>query len=170
MTRRRSGLVFAGVVLAAWPAAAQPKVTLPVETPGVVDVRTVDPHSFRAVAVRVPDGMTPKIDGNLDDALWELLPSRAASSSASPIVGAPSTERTEFRVAVRRRSSMSRSGPSSPTRAASSPARCCGIRGCAKATPSASCSTRSMTIGTGSTSAPTRSGRRRTATRPKTAG
>ena len=64
----------------------------------VVDVHTVDPHSYRATAMRVPIGLTPVIDGRLDDTIWTLAPVFGDFIQREPEVGAPSTEVTEFRV------------------------------------------------------------------------
>ena len=66
--------------------------------PGVVDVHSVDPHSFRAMAARLPEAAAPQIDGRLDDEVWTAAPVFSNFIQREPIVGAPSTERTEFRV------------------------------------------------------------------------
>ncbi len=38
------------------------------------DITKIDPETFRALAVRIPDGMTPRIDGRLDEEVWALGP------------------------------------------------------------------------------------------------
>ena len=62
------------------------------------DIRTIDPETFRALALRIPDGLAPKIDGHLTDEIW----SRAAVSGGfvqrEPQYGRPATEQTEFRI------------------------------------------------------------------------
>jgi len=64
----------------------------------VLDIKSVDPHSFRAVAARLPDGQAPKIDGHLDDSVWQLAPVQSNFVQREPRFGAPATEKTEFRV------------------------------------------------------------------------
>ena len=50
------------------------------------------------MAARLPDGAAPQIDGRLDDEVWTAAPVFSNFIQREPIVGAPSTERTEFRV------------------------------------------------------------------------
>ncbi|MGE3958970.1 MAG: DUF5916 domain-containing protein [Vicinamibacterales bacterium] len=64
----------------------------------VVDVRTIDPHAYKAAAARLPEGAAPRIDGRLDDEVWQLAPAFGDFIQREPRVGARSTERTEFRV------------------------------------------------------------------------
>ena len=68
------------------------------EVPAIVDVHAIDPHSYRAVAVRLPPGAAPTIDGRLNDAEWQLAPVFGNFIQREPQVGAPATEPTEFRV------------------------------------------------------------------------
>lgn len=70
----------------------------PVDPARVVDMRTLDPHDYRAVAVRLPEGVAPRIDGVLDDDAWQLAPAFGDLVQREPDVGHPSTHRTEFRV------------------------------------------------------------------------
>jgi hypothetical protein len=86
-----------------WPCLAQtpakPATTAhPAPTPEVVDVHAVDPHSYRAVAFRLPAGVAPTIDGRLDDDVWRLAKPFGNFIQREPVVGAPATEPTEFRV------------------------------------------------------------------------
>jgi hypothetical protein len=62
------------------------------------DITKIDPETFRALAVRVPDGDAPRIDGRLDDAVWELAPRSGNFVQREPHYGAPSSEKTEFRI------------------------------------------------------------------------
>ena len=62
------------------------------------DITTIDPETFRALAVRLPDGQAPRIDGRLDDEVWQLAPPSGNFVQREPQYGAPSTERTEFRI------------------------------------------------------------------------
>lgn len=62
------------------------------------DIKTIDPHTFRAMAVRVSEGQQPKIDGKLTDEAWALAPAQGNFVQREPSFGEPSTERTEFRI------------------------------------------------------------------------
>jgi len=64
----------------------------------IIDMESLDPHDFRAVAARLPEGVAPRIDGQLDDAAWQLAPAFGNFYQREPEVGALSTHRTEFRV------------------------------------------------------------------------
>ena len=64
----------------------------------VFDVHTLDPHQFQAKAVRLTGSRAPKIDGALDDEVWQLAPPFGDFIQREPRVGARSTEKTEFRV------------------------------------------------------------------------
>ena len=81
-----------GLLMAtAQPARAQ-------STANIIDMESLDPHDFRAVAVRLPEGVAPAIDGRLDDDAWQLAPAFGSFYQREPEVGALSTHRTEFRV------------------------------------------------------------------------
>ena len=152
-------------LISTWPCAAQ-SLADPARAPGqapaqeVIDVHGIDPHAYRAVATRLPPGVEPTVDGRLDDDVWQLAPPFGAFVQREPIVGAPATERTEFRVlydnqtlyvaiwAFEDRSRRHRRQRDAARFAAAERRLRC-----------ASYSTPSTTIGTGSTSAPTRSGR-----------
>lgn len=64
----------------------------------VADLNRIDPLSFRALAARLPRGEAPKIDGRLSDPVWDLAPPAGNFIQREPQAGAPSTERTEFRI------------------------------------------------------------------------
>lgn len=64
----------------------------------IFDVNTIDPESYHVVAVRLPEGEAPVIDGKLDEPLWELADPVGNFIQREPNFGAPSTERTEFRI------------------------------------------------------------------------
>src|SRR5262245_3123793 len=87
-------------VLVASPVGGQTPAEVPIGNAGaqprIVDMR--DPHSFRAEAMRIPNGSAPRIDGRLDDEAWAAAPTFGNFIQREPIVGAPSTERTEFKV------------------------------------------------------------------------
>ena len=78
--------------------AEVPDPAIPSDTVPVVDIRSMDPHDFRAVAVRLPEGVAPRIDGQLDDEVWQLAPAFGDFIQRVPDVGMPSTHRTEFRI------------------------------------------------------------------------
>ncbi|HUE87336.1 MAG TPA: DUF5916 domain-containing protein [Vicinamibacterales bacterium] len=83
---RTPGFLFAALFVAA-SAGAQP-----------FDITKIDPETFRAMAVRIPPGQTPHIDGRLDEEVWTLGPASGDFVQREPDFGAPSTERTEFRI------------------------------------------------------------------------
>jgi hypothetical protein len=63
------------------------------------DIRRIDPETFRAIAVRVPEGQAPpRIDGRLDDEVWSAAPIQGNFVQREPAFGQPATERTEFRI------------------------------------------------------------------------
>jgi hypothetical protein len=62
------------------------------------DIRTIDPESFRALAFKVPEGLSPKIDGRLNETIWEQAPVQGNFIQREPDYGRPSAQRTEFRV------------------------------------------------------------------------
>lgn len=64
----------------------------------VLDVHRIDPEAFQALAVRLPPGRAPRIDGRLDDAVWSLAPAQGHFIQREPRFGMRSTERTEFRI------------------------------------------------------------------------
>lgn len=63
-----------------------------------LDLDKVRPETYRATAARLPGGAAPKIDGHLDDEVWQLAPVTGGFIQREPHPGAPSTERTEFRI------------------------------------------------------------------------
>jgi hypothetical protein len=65
---------------------------------GPIDLNTVDPLAFRAIAARVPPGRAPRIDGRLDDEVWALAPASGQFIQREPHAGADASEPTEFRV------------------------------------------------------------------------
>jgi len=79
---------------ASGPAAASP---VPDDDP-IVDVRAIDPESYRAIAARLPAGVAPKIDGKLDDAIWATAPLQGNFVQREPRFGARASEKTEFRI------------------------------------------------------------------------
>ena len=62
------------------------------------DITRIDPETFRAMAVRLPEGQAPRVDGRLDEELWQLAPASGNFVQREPQYGAPSTEKTEFRI------------------------------------------------------------------------
>ena len=78
-------------VLAVSPAFAQ-------EDAPSFDVKTVDPETFRAIAFKITGAQRPDIDGRLTEEAWALAPVQGNFIQREPQFGAPSTERTEFRI------------------------------------------------------------------------
>ena len=62
------------------------------------DITTIDPEGFRALAVEITDAQRPAIDGRLTDEAWALAPAQGNFVQREPAYGAPSTEKTEFRI------------------------------------------------------------------------
>ncbi len=87
-----------GISTAAAQVPAQPAAGAAAPATAAIDLNTVDPLSFRSLAARVPPGLTPAIDGRLDDEAWSLAPATGSFIQREPDPGRPSTERTEFRV------------------------------------------------------------------------
>ena len=50
------------------------------------------------MAARLPEGVAPRIDGVLDDEVWQLAPAYGDFIQRVPDVGVPSTHETEFRI------------------------------------------------------------------------
>src|SRR5712692_8942057 len=96
MTSRLIALCATGVMAASPCAAQTPNPSVPAS--GIVDVHAIDPHTYRADAVRLPAGVAPKIDGRPDDDVWQLARPFGPFIQREPVIGAPSIERTEFRV------------------------------------------------------------------------
>ncbi|MCC7124678.1 MAG: carbohydrate binding family 9 domain-containing protein [Acidobacteria bacterium] len=85
-------------LLALWPQAASSQPAPGPAPSGVVDVKSIDPDSYRALAARLPPGRAPRIDGSLNDEEWLLAPVQGNFVQREPRFGAPASERTEFRV------------------------------------------------------------------------
>jgi hypothetical protein len=83
----RACCAIATLVFAVSPAAAQS-----------FDIRTVDPATFRAIAFKITEAQRPSIDGKLTDEAWALAPAQGNFIQREPSFGAPSSEKTEFRV------------------------------------------------------------------------
>jgi hypothetical protein len=64
----------------------------------VFDIKTVDPETFRAIAFKITEAQRPDIDGKLTDEAWSLAPAQGSFVQREPSYGAPSSEKTEFRV------------------------------------------------------------------------
>ena len=62
------------------------------------DIKTVDPETFRAIAFKITDAQRPDIDGKLTDEAWSLAPAQGNFIQREPSFGAPSSEKTEFRI------------------------------------------------------------------------
>src|SRR5215213_5082150 len=62
------------------------------------DIKTIDPETFRVIAVKITDAQHPAIDGKLTDEAWALAAPQGNFVQREPSYGASSTEKTEFRV------------------------------------------------------------------------
>lgn len=62
------------------------------------DITKIDPETFRAMAVKLAPGQAPRIDGRLDDEVWQLGTASGDFVQREPQFGAPATEQTEFKI------------------------------------------------------------------------
>ncbi|HWI17658.1 MAG TPA: DUF5916 domain-containing protein [Vicinamibacterales bacterium] len=62
------------------------------------DIKTVNPETFRAIALKITDAQRPHIDGKLSEEAWTLAPVQGNFVQREPSYGAASTEKTEFRI------------------------------------------------------------------------
>ncbi len=79
-----------------WPVAVFAQT--PAAGPIVTDAALIDPHTFKAIALRIEPGQAPRIDGRLDEAVWDQAPVQGRFVQREPQFGYESTERTEFRI------------------------------------------------------------------------
>ncbi|HEX6162505.1 MAG TPA: DUF5916 domain-containing protein [Vicinamibacterales bacterium] len=87
------------LVLLSTPGFAQnPSTGSGPSAPADFDIKTVDPETFRAMAFRISEAQRPDIDGQLTEEAWALAPAQGNFIQREPAYGAPSTEKTEFRV------------------------------------------------------------------------
>ena len=54
---------------------------------GSFDIKTIDPETFQAIAMRVPDGRAPKIDGRLTEEIWSAAPAAGNFVQREPRFG-----------------------------------------------------------------------------------
>ena len=100
----RVDLLALAVVLVAFTAVRPSHAQLPAPPAAaaaptaLIDVTRIDPLTFRTFAARLPGGRVPRVDGRLDDEVWDLAPAAGSFIQREPRAGAPSSERTEFRV------------------------------------------------------------------------
>lgn len=62
------------------------------------DITTIDPESFRAIALKITAAQRPSIDGKLTDEAWALATPQGDFIQREPSYGTPSIEKTEFRI------------------------------------------------------------------------
>jgi hypothetical protein len=77
-------------------AASAPAQNAPAA--GGFDIKSVDPATFRAIAVKITEAQRPDIDGRLNEEAWALAPVQGNFIQREPSFGAASTEKTEFRI------------------------------------------------------------------------
>ena len=66
--------------------------------PVVVDVNAIDPETFAAIAERLAPGEKIDIDGRLNETAWLRAPIQGNFIQREPDLGAPATQKTEFRI------------------------------------------------------------------------
>jgi len=99
-----------------------------------IDLARIDPQTFHAMAARLPKGQAPKIDGRLDDAVWEPAPVQGNFIQREPSPGARSRSEPNSASSTMTGRSTSRSGPTIPTRGGSARASGSAIRASPRAT------------------------------------
>ena len=62
------------------------------------DIKDVDPETFRAIALKITESQRPNIDGRLTEEAWTLAPAQGNFIQREPQFGAPSSEKTEFKI------------------------------------------------------------------------
>jgi Domain of unknown function (DUF5916)/Carbohydrate family 9 binding domain-like len=70
----------------------------PASAQATFDIKTVNPETFRAIALKITEAQRPDIDGKLTDGAWKLAPVQGNFIQREPAYGAASTEKTEFRI------------------------------------------------------------------------
>jgi hypothetical protein len=78
-----------------------PTVPINAET---IDVSQVDPLTYHALGAKLPEGRRPRIDGRMNDDVWQLAPAFGNFIQTEPDVGNPATQPTEFRILYDNRS------------------------------------------------------------------
>jgi hypothetical protein len=63
-----------------------------------IDISQVLPLTYHAVAVRLADGQRPRIDGRMNDEVWQRAPAFGNFVQTEPEVGRPANQPTEFRI------------------------------------------------------------------------
>lgn len=78
--------------------AAPALATAQTPAPTPVDVNTIDPETFAAMAHRLSPGEKIEIDGRLDEVAWQTAPVQGNFIQREPDLGLPATQKTEFRI------------------------------------------------------------------------
>jgi hypothetical protein len=68
------------------------------DEPLPIDVNAIDPDTFRAIAMRIPDGQSIRIDGRFGEEAWQQAPVNGGFYQREPRFAMPVSERTEFRI------------------------------------------------------------------------
>ena len=63
-----------------------------------VDVNTIDPERFAAIATRLSPGEEIDIDGHLEEAAWTRAPASGNFIQREPELGRPASQKTEFKI------------------------------------------------------------------------
>ena len=100
MTMHRLETAARGLLAAAWLSAApQAMAQAPgATTTAVVDVNTIDPETFAAMAARLAPGEKIDIDGRLNEAAWSRAQVQGNFIQREPDLGRPASQKTEFRI------------------------------------------------------------------------
>jgi hypothetical protein len=83
-----------GIACLALPPVAKAQT----EAPTPIDVNTIDPETFAAMAHRLSQGEKIAIDGRLDEAAWRTAPAQGHFIQREPDLGLPASQQTEFRI------------------------------------------------------------------------
>ncbi len=66
--------------------------------PKIVDVNTIDPETFAALATRLAPGERIDIDGHFEEAAWQRATAQGHFIQREPDLGHESSQKTEFRI------------------------------------------------------------------------
>jgi len=100
MTMIRLQAAVRGLCAAAWLAGASASLA---QEPGTaktpaLDLNTIDPETFAAMALRLSPGEKVDIDGRLNEAAWSRATAQGNFIQREPDVGRPATQKTEFKI------------------------------------------------------------------------
>ena len=79
-----------------WAAGGKPPLAAP--SAEMVDVNTIDPETFTALATRLSQGEEIDIDGHFEEAAWQRAKAQGNFIQREPDLGQESSQKTEFKI------------------------------------------------------------------------